>query len=114
VSLISLELFKSAFNEPTEEQLRKRLSDATKARNLLENRDFLWWIETRKKGVENQYKKLVYRDDGPAKYHERRGVIKGIEKDIDELRILASAVEDIEAKLKERYDRQQEPVARGA
>jgi len=112
--MISLGLNQSPFQEPTEEQLRRRLADASKARNLLDNSDFQWWVETLRKGAERHKSKLVYLDEEPARYHKRRGIVQGVEKELDALRILASAIEDIEARLKERYDRQSEPVARRA
>ena len=112
--MISLNLSQSAMVQPTEEQLRKRLADAVRARNLLENSDFEWWVGTITKGVEKEYRKLVYRDDEPRAYHKRRGIIQAFEKGLDDLRILASAVEDIEEQIKEIHARTSEPVARGA
>ena len=112
--MISLNLSQPAMVQPTEEQIRKRLADAVRARNLLENSDFEWWVGTITKGVGEQYRRLVYRDDEPRTYHKRRGIIQAFEKGLDDLRILASAVEDIEEQIREIHARTSEPVARGA
>jgi hypothetical protein len=111
--MISLGLSQPELVEPTEEQLRRSLAEAVRARNLLNNVDFQWWMKKLEEGAQKEYRKLVYRQDEPAKYHERRGTIKSIEKGLDELRLRASEVENLEERLKS-YDERTEPVARGA
>jgi hypothetical protein len=105
--MISLDL-----QEPTEEQLMTALKDAIRARNLLENEDFLWWIGKLEEGAERHQKKLVH-DDEPMHFYRRQGTIKAVVKGLDELRLRAAQVEAIEERLK-LYDKQPEPVARGA
>ena len=111
--MISLGLNEPQLLQPTEEQLRRALAEAVRSRNLLSNVDFRWWMKKLEEGAQKEYKKLVYRQDEPAKYHERRGIIKSIEKGLEELRLRASEVESLEERLK-LYERSDEPVARGA
>ena len=109
--MISLDLNSPALVEPTEDQLRKALAEAVRSRSLLENEDFKWWIKKLNEGAEKHYKKLVYSDEEPAKYHKRRGMIQAIERGLEELRLRASQVESLEGRIR---DRQEQPVARGA
>lgn len=109
----TLQLNEFAKNVPTETDLRRVLMEAARSRNLLNNPDFKWWVTKLEEGVKKHYKKLAWSDDEPAKYHERRGMIKAIEKSLEELRLRAEQVEELEERLRE-YDRRKEPVARGA
>lgn len=110
--MISLDLNQPSMVEPTEEQVRLKLAEAVRSRNLLENKDFQWWTKKLEEGAEKHYRKLVRSDEEPAGYHKRRGMILAIEKALEELHLRASLVEDLEERLK-LYE-QPEPVARGA
>ena len=112
--MISLNLNQPALVQPTEEQIRNAMVEAARSRNLLENEDFQWWIAKLEKGASENYKKLVYREEEPPKYHWRRGMIQAVERGLQELRLRASEVENLEQQIKELYDRSDEPAARGA
>lgn len=112
--MISLGLNQPQLMEPTEEQLRAALAEAVRSRNLLNNKDFQWWIEKLERGADKHYKKLVYKEEEPPKYHWRRGMIQAVESGIHELRLRAERVEEIEQQIKEQHEQRDEPVARGA
>ena len=108
----SLGLSSPYLQEPTEEDLRKRLTRAAKARNILAYDDFIWWVDNViDPRNQVQLAALVWKDEEPNKYHERRGIIKGISKVLQELRKNASEVEDLEKELSENVERTR-PVAR--
>jgi len=102
------------FQSESEEDLRKKLVKAAKARNIVENEDFIWWAENvLQRRVEVLISMLIHKDDEPGAYHMRRGTIQGINKVLQELRKDASEVENLERKLQD-YDERKHPVARGA
>lgn len=112
--MIELGLNKPYPVESTEEDLRKKLVKATKARNILEYEDFKWWFDNVvDPRVVLQVSALIWKDEEPKEYHIRRGTIRGINKFIHELRKHAADVDKLEKELAE-YDRRTKPVAREA
>ena len=105
---------RNPFMDESEEDLRKKLVKAAKARNIIENEDFRWWVENvLDRRTDTQIAALVWKDEDPKEYHKRRGLIQGISKVLQELRKDASEVENLERKLQD-YDERKHPVARGA
>ena len=105
-------MIRLGLKDPTEEQLLAALTDALKARRLLENDDFKWWTEKLEMGEEKHKNNLIY-DSEPAEFYRHQGAIRTIRLSLKELRFRAEQVEALEERLKQ-YDRAKEPVARGA
>ena len=107
----------SPFSEETEENIRKKLVKAAKARNLLENEDFKWWtenvIDKRVDGLIFEITWKNHNPENPMDGEVKKGMIRGINKVFQEIRKCASEVEDLERKLQD-YDERKHPVARGA
>lgn len=113
-NIIELGLRQELFAEETEESLRKKLVKAAKARNILENEDFKWWVENVvDRRVDTHTSALVWKDMEPREYHVTRGVVQGVMRVLQELRRDADSVGDLERKLSE-HDARTNPVARGA
>lgn len=112
--MIELGLNKPYLMESTEDDLRKKLVKAIKARNILGFEDFKWWCENvLDKRIDMQIAALIWKDEEEKKYHTRKGTIQGINKFLQELRKNASDVEKLEQEITE-YARRTKPVARGA
>ncbi len=113
-NLTELNLREHLFAEETPESMRKKLVKASKARNILANEDFKWWVEkVIDRRVDTHTSALVWKDMEPREYHVTRGVVQGVMRVLQELRRDADSVEDLERKLSE-YDARTNPVARGA
>ena len=113
--MIELGLRERMFAARTEEQIRKDLTKAAKARNILENEDFKWWVDNVvDRRVETHTAALVWKDMEPREYHVTRGVVQGVMRVLKELRRDADSVERLEEELSEYDARNRSPVARGA
>jgi hypothetical protein len=114
MSILELGLREHLFAEETEESLRKKLVKSARAKNILENEDFKWWVENVvDRRVDTHTSALVWKDMEPREYHVTRGVVQGVMRVLQELRRDADSAESLERKLSE-HDARNNPVARGA
>lgn len=98
--------------KPTEEQLLANLKESLRARKLIENEDFKWWVEKLEEGEKRLRNKLIT-DNEAVEFHRHQGGIITIRLYLKKLHFCAAQVETLEERLKQ-YDRAKQPVARGA
>lgn len=72
---------------------------ALRARGLLENDDFKWWIGELRENIVSTTHKLVYIDMNDTKRHTYRGIIQGVERALHGLAKTADSLDSIDKKL---------------
>jgi len=105
-------MIKLDLHERTEEQLLASLKESLRARKLLENEDFKWFVKKLEEGEEKLRNRLVT-DNEPAEFYRHQGGVITLRLNLKKLHFCADQVEALEERLKF-YDRAREPVARGA
>lgn len=86
--------------EVTRESLERKKRKALRARSLIENEDFKWWVgELKETLLKHTTHQLVYNDVQDSQRHTYRGIIIGVERALHRLAQLADTLDAIDREL---------------